>query len=228
MDQHPYGLGENPYRPAGLVASPRTAPRRRDPSFILGNTALSDTTGPYGQICITLTSSTTATVEADTFAGFLMGDGSTVGLVVNADSFTNGSITGNGIPPNGGQTLYTDNIGDQNVDGFGTFNFTIDSFDGFKNASSEITFSLTNTSGTWATASDVITTNANGVDAELHIMVCDNLNTCSPGNTSGGASVTGFAAEGPGTIHENPEPNTVALLGMALLGVGVTTWRRKS
>ena len=44
------------------------------------NTDLSGFTGPYGDVCVTLTDSTHALVQAETFSPFLMGGNGTLGL----------------------------------------------------------------------------------------------------------------------------------------------------
>jgi hypothetical protein len=183
----------------------------------VGNTAISGFTGPYGTVTITLVNSTTATVTftSNTVAGniYLFGDGSSVALNVNATTFSvsgiSGSNAGTGFTP-GPYTL----AGAGNVDGFGSFNLRINSFDGFTHSSDTITFTLTNTSGTWASAADVLAFNADGFDAAAHIFV-----TTSPANAANGAIVTGFAGEGPGSVPDGG--TTVMLLGAALGALGM-------
>jgi len=102
-----------------------------------------------------------------------------------------------------------------NEDGFGSFNLRIRSFDGFSHSSDTITFTLTNTSGTWASAADVLTNNANGFDAAAHIFV-----TTSPANASNSALATGFAGEGGGVVAPDGG-TTVMLLGVALGALGM-------
>ena len=101
------------------------------------------------------------------------------------------------------------------MDGFGVFNQTIDSSDGFTHSSSTISFTLTNTSGsTWANVAAVLAANSEGLLAAAHIFV-----TVSPANAANEVLAEGFAAGVPdgGT--------TVSLLSFALLGVAVL--RRK-
>jgi hypothetical protein len=101
------------------------------------------------------------------------------------------------------------------VDGWGVLNQTINSFDGYTHSSDTISFTLTNTSGTWGTAADVLIANANGVFAAAHIFV-----TTSPANASNSALATGFAANGGGT--QVPDGGTtVMLLGAALGALGM-------
>jgi VPDSG-CTERM motif len=183
-----------------------------------GNTALNGFTGPFGTVTINLVNSTTATVTftSNTVAGniYLFGDGSSVALNVNATTFAvsgiSGSNAGTGFTP-GPWT----SIGAGTVDGFGAFNMRIRSFDGFTHSSDTISFTLTNSSGTWASDADVLAFNADGFDAAAHIFV-----TTSPANASNSALVTGFAGEG----REGQVPDggtTVMLLGAALGALGM-------
>jgi hypothetical protein len=183
-----------------------------------GNPAISGFPGPYATVTVNRTSTTTATITFTslTAAGniYLFGDGSSVAVNVNASTFTLGAITGS----NAG-TGFTpgpwSNSGSGNVDGWGVLNQTITSFDGFTHSSDTISFTLTNTSGTWGTAGQVLIANANGVFAAAHIFV-----TASPANAKNGALATGFAANGGGT--QVPDGGTtVMLLGAALGALGM-------
>ena len=188
-----------------------------------GNSALSGLSAPFAEVNVTLTSSTMATVTftSDVVNGniYLFGGAQAVDVNVNAASWTIGSFTasnsGTGFTPG----ILTDG-GSNNADGFGVFNQTVDSFDGFTHSSDDISFVLTNTSGTWASAANVLTGNADGLDAAAHIFV-----TSFPADQSNGALVTGFAAEGATTAA--PEPSSFALLLTGLIGF-VGARRRKS
>ncbi len=79
-----------------------------------------------------------------------------------------GTITGSNAGTGFSPGPYSDG-GSGNVDGFGVFNQTINSFDGFPNSSDSISFVVTDTSGTWASASNVMTRNSGGFDAGAHI-----------------------------------------------------------
>jgi len=165
-----------------------------------------------------LVNSTTATVTftSNTVAGntYLFGDGGSVALNVNATTFSvsgiSGSNSGTGFTPG----PYTQAAAG-NEDGFGSFNLRINSFDGFTHSSDTITFTLTNTSGTWASAADVLTANGSGFDAAAHIFV-----TTSPANASNSALATGFAAESAGGVVPDGG-TTVMLLGAALGALGM-------
>jgi hypothetical protein len=147
-----------------------------------------------------------------------MGDGGTVGVNVNATAWTLGTITGSnaGTGFTAGGPFSDGGAG--NEDGFGSFNQTINTFDGFTHSSDTISFTLTDTSGTWADAQSVLTANAGGSTVGAHIFV-----TSSPANGGNGAIVTGFAANGtvavPGPIVGAGIPGLIALGGTGLLGL---------
>jgi hypothetical protein len=216
----------------GVAAAIACAPCTASADFIYsiseGNSAIVSYPGPYATVTVHLVDSTHAdfTVQAlnQGSNNFLVGDGSTVALNVNASTFSLvGSITGTqpgiGIP-NAGNGPYTANFGSQNVSEFGHFNFTIDSFDGASHASSTVSFELQNTSGTWASDSTVLTPNDKLFSAADHIFVFNSDYTLNP--------ATGFAGDSGG-INPIPEPSTAALslVGLASLCVrrGCRRWR---
>jgi len=191
------------------------------------NSAISGFPGPYGTLTITTTSPTTATVLFTANSGFLFGDGGSVDLQVNAASFTETNVVLTGASGTGFNTPSCTMggaacpAGSGQVDGFGVFNLTNNLYDGFTNAASQISFTLTNTSGTWANAASVVTLNANLFDAAAHIFVCA---TAACASTAGGAIATGFAGEGPGVPVSSP--GTLALLGTGLAALGFIRRRR--
>ena len=186
-------------------------------SISVGNAALSGNPGPYATVLVNRTSTTTATITFTSLTNggniYLFGDGSTAALNVNATTFTVGTVTGTNAGVGFTPGPYS-NGGSGNVNGFGVLNLTINSFDGFTHSSDSISFTLTNTSGTWATASAVLKANANGAFAAAHIFV-----TTSPANAANGASVTGFAATGGSRVPDGG--TTVMLLGAALGALGM-------
>ena len=144
-----------------------------------------------------------------------MGDGSSVAVNVNAASWTVAAITGSNSGTGFSPGPYS-NGGSHNVDGFGIFRQTINSFDGFTHASDTLSFNVNATSGTWTNAADVLTPNSDGLLAAAHIFV-----TQFPANASNGTLATGFAAN---TV---PEPGTVSLVALGVLGlVGALRKRR--
>jgi hypothetical protein len=186
----------------------------------VGNPAISGFQGPYGTVTVTLVNSTTATITftSNTAAGniYLFGDGGSVAVNVNASTFSVSGITGGNSGTGFTPGPYTFN-GAGNVDGFGAFNLRINSFDGYTHSSDTISFTVTNTSGTWGSAADVLAFNADGFDAAAHIFV---TTTIGGVNASNSALATGFAAEG--TQGQVPDGGTtVMLLGAALGALGM-------
>jgi hypothetical protein len=173
-------------------------------------------TGPFAQVDVHLTDSTHATITFTSLTKngdiYLMGDGGTVGVNVNATSWTLSAITGSNAGTGFSAATYS-NGGSGNEDGWGTFNQTINSNDGFTHSSDTVSFTLTDTSGTWSSASDVLKKNASGYASAAHIFV-----TSSPAKASNGAINTGFAAG-------VPEPTTILAGVLLLLPFGASALR---
>jgi hypothetical protein len=175
-------------------------------------------TGPFGTVVVTTSGANvnTASITFTAASGYVLMDSSLADVNVNATSFTG---TPGAITTHAGDTTPTITAtGFQNaVDGWGTFNETFSTTSGFASAVDSFTFTLTDNSGTWASAADVLTANNLGYDAAAHIAPL-----------SGNGVITGYAAEIGGTITSpTPEPASLGLLGTGLLAVSGMVLRRR-
>jgi hypothetical protein len=181
---------------------------------------LSGFTEPYATVTVNLLDSTNATITftSSTTAGvtFLMGAAQAVDVNVNATSWSVSGLSGTAL--SGFTNGALSNGGSGTVGGFGTFNQTFDNFDGYVHSHDSITFTLTDTSGSWASASNVLTANAQGAYVAIHGFACTAV--C---DSAAGALTTGFAANG-GAVN-TPEPASILLLGGGLMGMGI--WQRR-
>ena len=198
------------------------------------NTALSGFTGPYAEVTIHLVNTTTADVTftslTNTFNGspviYLMGDGQSADLNVNG-TFTVSDLTKT-VPTGFFSThagpmmttlpdlSFTIAAG-QNVDDQGTFNLTINNFDGYTHAADSISFTLNATgSTTWANAGSVLFFNGDGIDAAAHIFPADNPPDV---NVNTFQNNTGFAGENAAGVPDGGM--TAMLLGAGLSGLGL-------
>jgi hypothetical protein len=226
----------------GVAAAGIANPALADVTYLLNNanTNISGYTGPYGQAVVHLIDSTDATV---TFTSFTQGsdeyyfmDGSSADVNVNATSWLLGPITGD-AKGDGTHTTYT-NAGSKNpVDGRGDFNQTIDTFDGGNPnfVSTTISFTLTNTGGTWASDGNVLAANSLGNFVAAHIGVCDlvaNSQGCSAEYTTQSITSllnTGYAGGDAGTATLTtsvPEASTWAMMALGFAGLGFAAFRR--
>jgi hypothetical protein len=203
------------------------------------NPAISPFPSPYGSVDVTLTSSTTATI---TFTGGSFADPNNPGetcyylftgtgaVAVNLNNATidSGSISGTNtltsLFPGAGFNSTVGPLssgGPRQEDGFGQFNTSVNSFDGFKSASTSITFDVTaNTGTTFTSASDVLQNNSTGHSLAAHVGVF------CPAENLTGFLATGFVGNGGNPV---PEPSTMAIAGLGALGfIGYGLRRRRT
>jgi protein with PEP-CTERM/exosortase system signal len=168
-------------------------------------------TNTYGTVEVTLVGQT-ATITFTALNSFSFIDGSAAGVNVNSSSFTH-SDPASELPLPGDFKDFSSG----NVDGLGSFNLIVDNKNSSPNNTvTSISFTVTNNpilSGiTWADASQVLITNSNGFDAEVHYF--------DP-SANGGAGGTFFAGEAPGNFTIPDGGTTVMLLGIGLSVLGM-------
>lgn len=188
-------------------------------SFTLTNSNLgSSFAGPFGTVTVDLTTSTTATITFTAGSGYVFLDGGIGDVNVNATSWTIGTFSGITCASTG-----CDGGSANAIDGFGSFNQTVNSKGGFGDNVTTFSFVLTDTGGFWSSATSVLSANSTGGDVAAHIAPI-----------SLGGACTGFASDG--TTSSTTAPNgctpsvpdggeTLMLLGGVL--VGLETLRRK-
>jgi hypothetical protein len=164
--------------------------------------------GPYGTVNVGLAGST-ATITFTANSGYLFGGAGAVGVNVNA---TPGTWTLANLSESPGTAEYKEQ-GSGNEDGFGSFNLKITNKDGLQKAASQVSFTLTDSAAGWTSPADVLIANGSGYSVAAHVFI-----------TSNPTVTTGYAANGSPGYDDTPQfpdgGSTVALLGMALLGVG--------
>ena len=197
-------------------------------SIDIANSDLSCCSGPYATVDVHWIDNTHATVTFDSVANggyiYLMGAEKAVDINVNAFTWAISGITGtNSVSAGFTPGPFTDTgSGPGSVDGFGNFNQTIESFDGFTNTSTEITFNLQDISSTWSGSEKVLTPNGDGFIVAIHGFAC-----AQPGcSSTGSAFATGFAST-TAPISAVPEPEIYAMMGVGLMLMGFVARRRQ-
>ena len=203
-------------------------------------------TGPFGSVTVHLVDSDDAIVTFNADSPFLFMDGAGAAVNVNATSFTVASSSVTPLSSTFGQNpcntpgVCAINIGaNQQVDGFGKFNLTLNLQDGsgaaISAAQTQISFDIHNTSGTWASASDVLISNktTGGTTVAAHMVNPANTNCTGFAGNAGGAGLTsGTDSSGTGgqdcthPLPEVPIPAAAWLFGSGLLGLIAVARRR--
>jgi hypothetical protein len=181
----------------------------------------------YVQVAINLDITTqvaTITFDSEVVGGltYLMHSQGAAAVNINATTWTVGSISGSnsfGPPVFNSSVGPLSNGGSGNEDGYGSFNQTITSGDGFKASETEIVFTVTrNTggpSGGWAHATDVLTANGSSQIAAAQVGRYDGISHDFTGLTgyAGDAKTHGIELQ-----SVTPEPSSMAIAALGALG----------
>lgn len=201
------------------------------------------TAGPYATVTVNVTDASHATLTFDTYPGFLLAGQGAIAFNLAETGRTialPGTANASNTDPNFTTPGPVSFGGSNNEDGFGSFNITYDSFDGFQHSSTEISLAVVLLSGpAWDPTNPlgVLTPNSGGSLAAAHIFVCDNPTTKAlvlcDGNTTE-AQFTGYAAGNGSSVRSNPpppppvpEPASLVMLSTGLLGFAHFLRRRK-
>jgi hypothetical protein len=195
----------------------------------VGGLASSGYPAPFGFVDVAFVDATHATISLTNLGTsptsptvYFYGGQGTLGLNVNGTvdtTATLATITAT-RPFSAGAFSYG---GAGNEDGFGSFNFTLDTFDGYTNSSSTINFTLIGSGTSWSSDTDVLTPNASGYLTAAHVFVS------ADGTKDGGAAITGYATNGDTSVGGGapvPEPTALAVWSLFLGFAAIVASRR--
>jgi hypothetical protein len=213
-------------------------PAKADTIYTLGNLNTSTQPppypGPYGFLDVHLVDPTHATLTwtNNVVSPYTYGFDE-FGANINATTFTYGAVSNITMLLSGaGNPTFTESA--KNLDGYGNFSFVEHGTpQGAPGAMAGASVTITDTSGTWASDAVVLHADNKGENTATHTLVF----TGSPLTLQSNAIYTGYDSDNshcsgpncpdPSPHGDIPEPATLVILGTGLLGLGVTTFRRR-
>ncbi|WP_426442331.1 PEPxxWA-CTERM sorting domain-containing protein [Bradyrhizobium genosp. P] len=201
-----------------------TSPAKADLVLTLGATNGFATcpSGDCGTVDIHWVNSTTATVTETAVTDFAFHqDVLALNLNLGGGSATFSNFSATLAFNDSSCTTCAPTQGSGNEDGFGHFDFVLNTFDGL--ATGSVSFTLNLSGSTWVDQNAILTPNNNGNEFAAQMGYCG-TSGCTKDN--GPFVNTGFV--GPGTVSNVPEPSTWAMLIIGFAGLGFMAYRRKS